>query len=193
MLSPGMSRKTSLHAKFERQQTPANFGSKVAASSKPKKEKASKAGAIGGFGSGGKLPKGVKVVRDKATTRFLKELASKGGSSVAKTLKRAGLATFATQEYGLLRGVVATADVKKGEPIIEIPYEVAVDLGKEGMGVAEAGARLLKAEIWEVRILRCILPLFSLLLHPNTTTPLTFSVGVRGHAAPTRLFRCPGL
>ena len=143
---------SSLRAKFERQQTPANFGRSASSSAaKPKKEKAAKAGAIGGFGSGTSLPKGVKVVRNKATTRFLKELAARGGSAVAGTMKRAGLATFATDEYGLLRGVVALLDVKKGSPIIEIPYESAVDLGTEGMGVAEAGARLLKAEIWEVR------------------------------------------
>jgi SET domain len=55
-------------------------------------------------------------------------------SGAGDTLSRCGLGYFPLGEDGTtkLRGVVALKDMKKGDPIIRIPYETAINLGPEG-------------------------------------------------------------
>ncbi|CAB9514494.1 expressed unknown protein [Seminavis robusta] len=54
-------------------------------------------------------------------------------------LKRAALGYF-----GSLRGVVAMRDLKKGDAIIDIPYEMAINLGQEGGDPTLPALELLK-------------------------------------------------
>jgi hypothetical protein len=113
----------------------------------------------GGFGTSVGLPSTVKPCKDATTSSFLSRL-SFHSSRVSRTLKRTTLANFKIgkgKSSFNLRGVVATRDIKKGEPIVELPYELCVDLGKGGIDVAEAGSRLMGMRraglVWEeVRI-----------------------------------------
>eukprot|EP00581_Thalassiosira_minuscula_P017553 CAMPEP_0183715402 /NCGR_PEP_ID=MMETSP0737-20130205/9635_1 /TAXON_ID=385413 /ORGANISM="Thalassiosira miniscula, Strain CCMP1093" /LENGTH=472 /DNA_ID=CAMNT_0025944493 /DNA_START=93 /DNA_END=1511 /DNA_ORIENTATION=+ len=101
------------------------------------------AGGLKGFGGGsssGTAKKsatkgeGGTIDRSPSALRFYDYLQRAGGGS---NLKRVGLGYFPLQigptpdDILQLRGVIALRDIPKGDPIIEIPYEMALDLGRE--------------------------------------------------------------
>jgi SET domain len=65
--------------------------------------------------------------RSETTRQFYQYLDRHGAGA---NLQRTALAT--SSDDGGLRGVVATKDIAKGEDIISIPYELAVNLGRQG-------------------------------------------------------------
>lgn len=72
---------------------------------------------------------GVTIDRSKSALAFYDYVAANGGQS---NLKRVGLGEFPLPGTDLnIRGVVALQDIRKGEPIIEIPYEMALDFGRQ--------------------------------------------------------------
>ncbi|KAL7529600.1 hypothetical protein ACHAXR_003044 [Thalassiosira sp. AJA248-18] len=112
----------------------------MAKSKTKKKKKASSSGGLKGFGSsssssGSKTASEGTIDRSKSALTFYDYLQRNGGES---NLKRVGLGYFPLQigpnkatDIIQLRGVIALRDIPKGEPIIEIPYEMALDLGRE--------------------------------------------------------------
>ena len=118
------------------------------ATKKKKKPKGGSGGGaaagIKGFGapsSGGGSAGGDSVATDrsKEARAFYEYLEQQGAGD---NLKRCALGYFPLptslptndkeKAAPTLRGVVAMRDLKKGEPIISIPYEAAVNLGQEG-------------------------------------------------------------
>lgn len=107
---------------------------------KKKKKASSSGGGLKGFGSsssatGSKSSTvGGTIDRSPSALKFYDYLERNGGGP---NLKRVGLGYFPLQigpseeDVIQLRGVIALRDIKKGDPIIEIPYEVALDLGRE--------------------------------------------------------------
>lgn len=90
------------------------------------------ASGLKGFGSGSKTSKkGDKVYIDqsKEAIAFYDFMEQNGAGD---NLKRAGLGYFPLPDGGKIRGIVALKDIKKGDAIIRIPYEAAVNLGQEG-------------------------------------------------------------
>ena len=109
------------------------------AKSKTKKKKtAASSGGLKGFGSSKSPTKATaaagSIDRSKAALSFYDYLDRNGAEA---NLKRVGLGYFPLQigpskkDTIQLRGVIALRDIPKGEPIIEIPYEMAIDLGRE--------------------------------------------------------------
>ena len=108
----------------------------MAKSKTKKKKSAASSGGLKGFG--GSSPKATAaegtIDRSKAALTFYKYLERNGAEP---NLKRVGLGYFPLQigptkkDVIQLRGVIALRDIPKGEPIIEIPYEMAIDLGRE--------------------------------------------------------------
>lgn len=96
---------------------PQRFGSVLLA--KKQKKKASFSG-VRGFGVSV-----VEVDRSKETRDFYKYLEE---NDAGDTLKRTSIGN----ENDLLRGVLATRDIPKGSDIINIPSNLAVNLGPEG-------------------------------------------------------------
>eukprot|EP00566_Odontella_aurita_P014007 CAMPEP_0113526506 /NCGR_PEP_ID=MMETSP0015_2-20120614/779_1 /TAXON_ID=2838 /ORGANISM="Odontella" /LENGTH=439 /DNA_ID=CAMNT_0000424839 /DNA_START=194 /DNA_END=1509 /DNA_ORIENTATION=+ /assembly_acc=CAM_ASM_000160 len=96
-------------------------------------------GGIKGFGSAGSAvasssssssgPVG-EIDRSKPSMEFYSYLENQGAGS---NLKRVALAHFPITDDGSvkIRGVMALRKIKKGEPIIDIPYELALNLGRE--------------------------------------------------------------
>lgn len=112
----------------------------MAKSKTKKKKKAAAAGGLKGFGSSSS-PAGTKssssagtIDRSPSALKFYDYLRDNGGGD---NLKRVGLGYFPlrigtkSEDVIQLRGVIALRDIPKGDPIIEIPYEMAVDLGRE--------------------------------------------------------------
>lgn len=103
---------------------------------KKKKKKGGGGGAAAGVkGFGGatttfKANTKVKMDRSKDTLAFYDYMEKNGGAG--ENLKRVALGYFPLPNGGELRGVVALRDIKKGDVIINIPYEMAVNLGPEG-------------------------------------------------------------
>ena len=101
------------------------FGSSVSSSSSS--SSTSPAGAAGGGGG--------TIDRSRDALAFYNYLERHGAGD---NLKRVALATFPLagikgsdgQEIRI-RGVMATRQIKKGEPIIDVPYELAMNLGRE--------------------------------------------------------------
>ncbi|KAL9187880.1 hypothetical protein ACHAXT_006258 [Thalassiosira profunda] len=113
----------------------------LGAKTKAKKKKPNKAasGGLKGFGSSSpsansKSASAGTIDRSPSALKFYDFLQRNGGEA---NLKRVGLAYFPLQigpnkeDTIQLRGVMALRDIKKGEAIIEIPYEMALDLGRE--------------------------------------------------------------
>jgi len=110
------------------------------AKSKTKKKKpAASSGGLKGFGGSSKSSTKAtaaagSIDRSKAALKFYNYLERNGAEA---NLKRVGLGYFPLQigpsekDVIQLRGVIALRDIPKGEPIIEIPYEMAIDLGRE--------------------------------------------------------------
>ena len=112
----------------------------MAKSKTKKKKKASASGGLKGFGSSSP-PAGAKssasagtVDRSPSALKFYDYLQNNGGGG---NLKRVGLGYFplrvgpGSEDVVQLRGVIALRDIAKGDPIIDIPYEMALDLGRE--------------------------------------------------------------
>lgn len=100
-----------------------------AKSSKPKTRQSSGSSALKGFGSPALTTKSVPVDKGPTTRAFYEYLDAQGAGD---NLKRTSLAFLPVGENVSLRGVVALRDIKKGEDIINIPYELAIDLGPQG-------------------------------------------------------------
>ena len=109
------------------------------AKSKTKKKKpTASSGGLKGFGSSNLSSKATSaegsIDRSTAALKFYNYLERNGAES---NLKRVGLGYFPLQigpndeDITQLRGVIALRDIPKGEAIIEIPYEMAIDLGRE--------------------------------------------------------------
>ena len=98
------------------------------------RKKAAVSGGLKGFGSS--TPKSAtssgaagaaKIDRSKPSLAFYDYLEKNGAGD---NLKRVALAHFPIGDFDL-RGVVALRDIKKGDPIIDVPYELAINLGRE--------------------------------------------------------------
>lgn len=121
----------------------------LAKASKKKKKKKGGGGSVGagvkGFGGGGgssKKDAGVNMDRSKDALAFYDFLEKNGAGD---NLKRAALGYFPLPDGGgQLRGVVALRDMKKGDVLIRIPYEVAINLGLEGEDPTMPGLNLLQ-------------------------------------------------
>lgn len=108
--------------------------------SKKKKSSSSSGGGLKGFGGASPSSSTKKstsegtIDRSKQALAFYDFLQRNGGEV---NLKRVGLGYFPLQigpnaeDVIQLRGVIALRDISKGEAIIEIPYEMALDLGRE--------------------------------------------------------------
>ena len=104
---------------------------------KKKKKKLGKTGGGGLKGFGGSKSSSVKssdgvIDRSKSALKFYEYLSKNGAEA---NLKRVGLGYFPLKIDDdttiQLRGVIALKDISKGDSIIEIPYEMALDLGRE--------------------------------------------------------------
>ena len=103
-----------------------------------KKKSTSSSGGLKGFASSKSSAKATTaegtIDRSIAALKFYNYLERNGA---AANLKRVGLGYFPLQigptdkDTIQLRGVIALRDIPKGEAIIEIPYEMAIDLGRE--------------------------------------------------------------
>lgn len=115
----------------------------MASKSKTKKKKktssSASSGGLKGFGSSSstattKGMEGGTIDRSPSALKFYDYLQRNGGES---NLKRVGLGYFPIRigpnedDTIQLRGVIALRDIPKGESIIEIPYNMAMDLGRE--------------------------------------------------------------
>lgn len=130
---------------------------------KKKKSSSAAAGGLKGFGGGGSgadtkssSTGGGTIDRSPQALKFYDYIQRNGGES---NLKRVGLGYFPLQlgpndddddDVIQLRGVIALRDIPKNEPIIEIPYEMAIDLGRESADPTLPATTLLqKYCIWK--------------------------------------------
>jgi hypothetical protein len=99
---------------------------------------------FGGASSSSKKAGGVNMDRSKDALAFYDFLENNGAGD---NLKRAALGYFPLPGGGdeQLRGVVALKDMKKGDVLIRIPYEIAMNLGLEGADPTLPGMTLLEA------------------------------------------------
>jgi SET domain len=98
-------------------------------SKKSSASSSSSVAGVKGFGSArslASLSSSVQLDRSETTRQFYDFLDRFGAGA---NLQRTALATASDDG---LRGVVATKDIAKGEDIIGIPYELAVNLGRQG-------------------------------------------------------------
>jgi len=104
-----------------------------------KKKKAKKKGGGGGgsssgvkgFGSVGST-KGTQVDLDRSNeARSFYDFMEGGGAG--DNLSRCAIGSFPISDDFKLRGVAALKPVKEGDPIVRIPYELAINLGQEGV------------------------------------------------------------
>jgi SET domain len=95
---------------------------------KKKKKAGGSAAGIKGFGSVSVAPD-VETDRSKEARTFYDFLEKE---QAGDNLKRCALGYFPLPNGASLRGVVAMRDLQKGDVIIRIPYQVAINLGQEG-------------------------------------------------------------
>ena len=115
-----------------------------AKTSKKKKTKKSSGGGGGlkGFGAGPSKSKGgVETDRSKPARDFY-DFLEQGGAG--DNLSRCGLGYFPLDDDIKLRGIVALKDIKQGDNLIRIPYELAVNLGPEGTDTSLPAVTLLR-------------------------------------------------
>ncbi|KAL3784189.1 hypothetical protein HJC23_001388 [Cyclotella cryptica] len=98
-----------------------------------KKKKGVSVSGLRGFGSPSSTSttttSGGVIDRSKSALLFYDFLEVNGGGS---NLKRVGLGQVPLPGTDCsIRGVIALQDIRKGDPIIEIPYEMALDFGRE--------------------------------------------------------------
>ena len=107
------------------------------------KKKGGAVAGVKGFGGGSSSSgtKGVDMDRSKDALAFYNFLEKNGAGD---NLKRAALGYFPLPGGAKLRGVVALRDMKKGDVMIRIPYEVAVNLGPEGEDPTMPGLNILQ-------------------------------------------------
>ena len=105
---------------------------------KTKKKKAKKKGGGGGNSSGVKgfgsvgATKGSHVDLDRSNeARSFYDFME--GGNAGDNLSRCAIGSFPISDEFKLRGVAALKPVKKGDAIIRIPYELAINLGQEGV------------------------------------------------------------
>jgi len=114
----------------------------AASKSKKKKKKGNKSVAgLKGFGSAsssGALPDNVKLDKSKETMAFYEYLERNGAGG--PQLKRVALAYFDDS----LRGMVALKNIDKGDTILDIPYELAWNLGMESSDPTLPGITVLQ-------------------------------------------------
>lgn len=107
---------------------------KSKSATKRKNSSQSNVSSLKGFGapsSAATASSGVSIDRSKSALAFYDYIAANGGES---NLKRVGLGEFPLPGTDLnIRGVVALQDIRKGDPIIEIPYEMALDFGRQSV------------------------------------------------------------
>mmetsp|Transcript_34590 Transcript_34590/g.81543 ORF Transcript_34590/g.81543 Transcript_34590/m.81543 type:complete len:452 (-) Transcript_34590:38-1393(-) len=114
-----------------------------------KKKKTKKKGGSGssssglkGFGAVG-ATKGAKVELDRSKeARLFYDFMETG--SAGDNLSRCAIGSFPISDDFKLRGVTALKPVKKGDAIIRIPYELAVNLGQEGADPTAPAVAFLK-------------------------------------------------
>lgn len=113
-----------------------NVLSRLHAKSKLKRKQGGSSGSVSGlkgFGGGSKSSKkgdpGVDIDRSRDALDFYNFMERNGAGD---NLKRAGLGYFPLPGGGKIRGIVALKDIKKGDVVIRIPYEAAINLGQEG-------------------------------------------------------------
>lgn len=107
---------------------------------KRKKKKSGTSAGVKGFGSSSTTAD-VVMDRSKDTMVFYDYMEKNGAGD---NLKRVALGYFSLPGGGSLRGVVALRDAKKGDVLVRIPYEMAVNLGPEGEDPTIPGVTLLK-------------------------------------------------
>ena len=108
------------------------YMAKTAKKKKAKKKGTGRSSSSGlkGFGSVGSM-KGTEVDLDRSKeARLFYDFMEEGGAG--DNLKRCAIGSFPITDDFKLRGVAALKPVKKGDAIIRIPYELAVNLGQEG-------------------------------------------------------------
>ena len=99
-------------------------------------------GGVKGFGSVG-ATKGTKVDLDQSSqTRLFYDFLE--GHGAGDNLSRCAIGNFPITDDFKLRGVAALKPVKKGDAIIRIPYELAVNLGPEGVDPTGPAVAFLK-------------------------------------------------
>jgi hypothetical protein len=116
----------------------------MAKAAKKKKKGGSKGGggSLKGFGApGGSRSIDLDLDRSKEARKFYDFMES---GDAGDNLKRCGLGFFPLGDGIKLRGVVALKSIKKGEVIIRIPYEMAVNLGQEGVDPTGPATAFLK-------------------------------------------------
>mmetsp|Transcript_16728 Transcript_16728/g.23607 ORF Transcript_16728/g.23607 Transcript_16728/m.23607 type:complete len:445 (+) Transcript_16728:303-1637(+) len=121
-----------------------------AKASKKKKKKGSGGGGtaagIKGFGASSSSSKGGdtntgSMDRSAEAMAFYKLLEDNGASD---NLKRVAIGMFPLPGGNKLRGIMALKDMKKGDVIIRVPYEMAVNLGAEGEDPTIPAVQLLR-------------------------------------------------
>jgi SET domain len=113
----------------------------LAKATKKKKTGPSSAAGIKGFGAPSIKSNTVETDRSAAARAFYDYL-EKGAAG--DNLKRCALGYFNLANGMSLRGVVAMRDINKGDVMIRIPYELAVNLGQEGGDPTLPAVTLLK-------------------------------------------------
>jgi hypothetical protein len=108
---------------------------------KKKKKKSGATAGVKGFGTSSKKEDGVTMDRSKDTLNFYDYMEKNGAGD---NLKKCALGYFTLPSGFQLRGIVALRDIKKGDVIIRIPYEMAINLGPEGEDPTLPGLELLK-------------------------------------------------
>jgi hypothetical protein len=117
---------------------------KTAKKKKAKKKGNTRGGSSGvkGFGSVG-VTKGAQVDLDRSKeARLFYDFMDGGGAG--DNLSRCAIGSFPISDDFKLRGVAALKPVKKGDAIIRIPYELAVNLGQEGADPSGPAVMFLK-------------------------------------------------
>lgn len=108
------------------------YMAKTAKKKKTKKKgnSGSSSSGLKGFGSVGTM-KGTQVDLDRSKeARLFYDFMEAGDAG--DNLKRCAIGNFPISDDFKLRGVAALKPVKKGDAIIRIPYELAINLGQEG-------------------------------------------------------------
>lgn len=112
-----------------------------------KKKNSSSIGGVKGFSSGiksgssGSLANGVEIDRSKEALDFYNFIDRNPVASA--NLKRVALGHFPLSQDTKIRGVVAMKDFKKGDIILQIPYEMALNLGSESSDPTLPAVKLL--------------------------------------------------
>jgi hypothetical protein len=125
------------------QPVPSHVALNAKTSNKKKKRPSGGGGGLKGFGAPASKSLGVETDLSKSSRAFY-DFLDKGGAS--DNLSRCALGYFPMggRDDMKLRGVVALKDMKKGDVMIRIPYELAVNLGQEGSDPAGPGMTLLR-------------------------------------------------